>query len=285
MIRTTATALSLLALILGAARANEAVPVTSSGELPRAHETSAVAALAVPAPTQAPARMVAVPAGEIELQYPLEGEPTARVEAFEIDVAPVTNAEFLAFVTADPLWARSTVPVVFVGVGYLAAWAGDLDLGDLAPDAPVTNVSWFAAAAYCEARGARLPTEAEWELVARAGASGPDGRTEPGFSQAVLSATANRAARPGPVAAGAPNYYGVHDMHGLVWEWVFEVGSSLNTADSRSQGDKRLVLVCAGGSVGATDTTDYAAFLRYAYRGGLSGDYSGSGLGFRCASS
>ncbi|MBX3142975.1 MAG: formylglycine-generating enzyme family protein [Trueperaceae bacterium] len=278
MTRTAATALSLLALILGAAWAEAGLPATSSGEVATANGTSAVAALA------APATMVAIPAGEIELLYPIDGEATAQVAAFEIDVRPVTNAEFLAFIASDPFWARSTVPVVFVGSGYLTAWTGDYDLGDLLPDAPVTNVSWFAAAAYCEARGARLPTEAEWELVARAGAAGPDGRTEPGFSQMVLSATTNRAARPGPVGAGAPNHYGVHDMHGLVWEWVFEVGSSLNTADSRSQGDKRLVLVCAGGSVGATDTTDYAAFLRYAYRGGLTGDYSGSGLGFRCAS-
>lgn len=282
MIRATATALALLALTFGAAQANGA-PVTSSGELREAYGTGAVAAIAAPASLRAPAEMISVPGGEIELLYPIEGEPTARVAPFAIDAAPVTNAEFLAFVASDPFWARSAAPVVFVGAGYLLAWAGDLDLGDLAPDAPVTNVSWFAAAAYCEARGARLPTEAEWELVARAGTAGPDGRSEPGFSQGVLNATVNRAARPGPVRSAAPNYYGVHDMHGLVWEWVFEVGSSLNTADSRSQGDRRLVLVCAGGSIGASDTTDYAAFLRYAYRGGLTGDYSASGLGFRCA--
>lgn len=276
MTRTAATALSLLALIIGAAQANEAGPATSSGEPAVVLGTSALAA---PAASQ----MVEIPAGEIELLYPIDGEATAQVAAFRIDARPVTNAEFREFVASDPFWARSTVPVVFVGHGYLTAWSGDFDLGDLLPDAPVTNVSWFAAAAYCEARGARLPTEAEWELVARAGVTGPDGRTEAGFSQAVLSKTVARSSTPGPVGAGTPNHYGVHDMHGLVWEWVFEVGSSLNTADSRSQGDKRLVLVCAGGSVGATDTTDYAAFLRYAYRGGLTGDYSGSGLGFRCA--
>lgn len=279
MTRATATALLLLVLSLSTALANGA-PATSSGELTEAYGSEAVAALVAPATAQ----MVAVAGGEVELLYPLENEPTAQVAPFRIDSAPVTNAEFLAFVASDPLWARSSAPVVFVGEGYLSGWAGAFELGDLDPNAPVTNVSWFAAAAYCEARGARLPTEAEWELVAMAGYHTPDGKDEPGFSQAVLSATLARSADPGPVRSQAPNYYGVYDMHGLVWEWVYEVGSSLNTADSRSQGDRRLVLVCAGGSIGASDTTDYAAFLRYAFRGGLSGDYSGSGLGFRCAS-
>lgn len=228
--------------------------------------------------------MVAIEAGEVELLFPIEGEDAAKVEAFSIDTVPVTNRQFLEFVQANPEWSRSNVPEVFATNGYLVSWASDSDYGDNLSDAPVTGVSWFAAAAYCEARGARLPTEAEWEYVARAGFEQRDGYAESGYRERVLQLTTSRQTVPGSVRAGQPNAYGVHDLHGLVWEWVFDVGSGFNTSDSRSEGDRRLQLVCGGGSSGAADKSDYAAFLRYAYRSGLSGDYAGAGLGFRCAS-
>lgn len=241
-------------------------------------------AAAMPTTTAAAATsMVAIEGGEVELLFPVEGEAATVVEPFRIDVVPVTNAEFLAFLEANPEWRRSAVPEVFAGSAYLRAWDGDLDLGALDPSAPVTDVSWFAAAAYCEARGARLPTEAEWEFVANAGYAGPRGRDEAGYAARVLTLTTSRAQRPGPVGMDEANYYGVKDMHGLVWEWVFDVGSSFNTGDSRSDGDRRLQLVCGGGSAGAVDKSDYAAFLRYAFRSGLTGGYSSGGLGFRCA--
>ena len=228
--------------------------------------------------------MVSVAAGEVELLFPIEGEAALKVDEFLIDTLPVTNAQFLAFVTDNPEWARTAVPSVFAGSSYLSDWAGDFDLGSLDPSAPAVNVSWFAAAAYCEARNARLPTEAEWEYVAKVGFEQLEGYAEPGFRERILNLTSTRRSVPGPVGSDTPNALGVHDLHGLVWEWVFDVGSGFNTADSRSEGDRRLQLVCGGGSSGASDKGDYAAFLRYAYRSGLSGDYTGSGLGFRCAS-
>ncbi len=230
-----------------------------------------------------PAEMVEIQGGVVELLFPIEGEEATPVEPFRIDRLPVTNAQFLEFVQQHPEWARSTVPEVFAARGYLAGWAGDHDLGALDPNAPATHVSWFAAAAYCDARGARLPTEAEWEFVAQAGQLGPRGSDEPGFNERILALSSTRTSQPGPVGQREANFYGVHDMHGLVWEWVFDVGSSMATGDSRSEGDRRLQLVCGGGSAGATDKSDYAAFLRYAFRNGLEGGYSSGGLGFRCA--
>ncbi len=229
-------------------------------------------------------KAVQVPGGEVALLFPVEGEALVSVDPFAIDATPVTNAQFLAFVRDHPEWARGAAPRVFAGDAYLAHWGADGGLGSSDPDAPVTNVSWFAAAAYCEARGARLPTEAEWELVARAGTTETDGYRESGHRERLLALVSGRAARPGPVGRGEVNAYGVSDLHGLVWEWVFDVGSAMNAGDSRSAGDRRLQLLCGGGSAGATDTGDYAAFLRYAFRSGLTGDYAGGGLGFRCAS-
>ena len=240
-------------------------------------QTETQVALALPA-------MANIEGGAVELLFPIEGEEKTQVAPFRIDLFPVTNAQFLEFVQANPLWSRSLVPEVFAAGGYLARWASDFDIGDLNPDAPVTNVSWFAAAAYCEARGDRLPTEAEWEYVGKAGQSGPNGAQEAGYNERILALTASRPQTPLAVGLSEPNYYGVYDMHGAVWEWVFDIGAGMATGDSRSEGDRRLQLVCGGGSAGASDKSDYAAFLRYAFRNGLEGSYSNGGLGFRCAS-
>src|SRR5690606_17034445 len=96
--------------------------------------------------------MVQVDAGEVELLFPIEGEEAAKVEAFLLDSAPVTNQQYLDFVLANPEWSRSSVPEVFAQAGYLSSWVSDTDYGANLADAPVTGVSWFGAAAFCEAR-------------------------------------------------------------------------------------------------------------------------------------
>jgi len=273
MTRTVATLISLALTLTGALLTS----ASAQAEAKTAAQTEERVALQLPA-------MADIEGGTVELLFPIEGEEKTRIEPFQIDLFPVTNAEFLQFVMANPTWSRSNTPEVFGAPGYLANWAGDYDLGGLDPNAPVTNVSWFAAAAYCEARDARLPTEAEWEYVGKAGQQGPDGSLEPGFNERILTLTSTRPAVPQPVGQADPNYFGVYDMHGSVWEWVFDIGAGMATGDSRSEGDRRLQLVCGGGSAGASDKSDYAAFLRYAFRNGLEGNYSNSGLGFRCAS-
>ena len=78
------------------------------------------------------------------------------------------------------------------------------------------------------------------------------------------------------------NIWGVYDLHGLVWEWTLDFNSVLISGESRKDVDTDRDLFCAGGAVGAKDLMNYAAFMRYAFRGSIKANYSIQNLGFRC---
>ena len=243
---------------------------------------AAASAAATPAP---PAGMALVRAGTYRPLYQTATEAaTVTVGAFYLSTTPVTNADFLAFVRANPSWRRSAVSPLFAEAGYLRHWAGDLALGAAPPRSPVVNVSWFAARAYAAWRGARLPTTDEWEYAASASASRPDGRREPDFRRRLLAWYSRPTPNPLPAVGRTPaNYWGVRDLHGLVWEWTGDFTSALVTADSRTNRDANSRRFCAAGAVGASDFEDYAAFLRFGFRGGLQARYVVPNLGFRLA--
>ena len=68
----------------------------------------------------------------------------------------------------------------------IALGCGDGTGREARPDQPVTRVSWFAARAYCEAAGARLPTWYEWEFAAAADEHRPDARSDPDWREKIL---------------------------------------------------------------------------------------------------
>lgn len=240
------------------------------------------------ADTPAPAGMVLIPAGNYAPLFRGADDPaTVPVAAFYLDVRPVTNAEFLAFVTANPKWRRSQVSPLFADTGYLAEWTADLEPGPDAPaDSPVVRISWFAARAYAQWRGGRLPTTAEWERAASAGYTTDHGATEPAYRAAMLDWFARPSPWPLP-AAGAtrPNLFGVRDLNVLVWEWTSDFATALVTGESRGDSGLDRNLFCSAGSVGARDLTDYPAFMRAGFRSSLRARYIVPNLGFRCARS
>lgn len=232
--------------------------------------------------------MVLVPAGDYQPLLRDKNEPACvSVAAFYLDARPVTNAEFLAFVSANPKWRRSRVSPLFADAGYLADWAGDVELGALAPaDSPVVRVSWFAARACAAWRGERLPTTAEWERAASAGFTTADGAGEPAYRTFVLAWFATPTPWPLPAAgAGRPNFFGLRDLTGLVWEWVSDFNTALVTGESRGDTGLERNLFCGAGAVSARDLENYPAFMRAGFRSSLRANYVVPNLGFRCARS
>lgn len=172
---------------------------------------------------------------------------------------------------------------------------------------PVNRVSWYDAVRFCNAmsereglapcyfiegnevswvssEGYRLPTEAEWEYACRAGT-----RTRWSFSgdTAVLSNFAwfdgNADAEPHPVGLKQPNPWGIHDMHGNVWEWCWDWYASYpaprdKTPEVNPRGPQHGThKVLRGGAFG------YGfRFLRCAFRNWFEPEDRNEYDGFRC---
>jgi iron(II)-dependent oxidoreductase len=166
---------------------------------------------------------------------------------FRIARAPVTNAEFAAFVEAggyrvrefwsDAGWAwrerRKAGRPVYWQAKRDGAWTARRYrvLEALAPHAPVTFVTWFEAEAWCRWAGRRLPSEAEWEAAALGAPSAdgtrladarrrwPWGDAPPDRARANLDFAADRPVDVANLADG-DSAFGCRQMIGNVWEWT-----------------------------------------------------------------
>ncbi|MBC8492912.1 MAG: SUMF1/EgtB/PvdO family nonheme iron enzyme [Chloroflexi bacterium] len=248
---------------------------------------------ALPPPTD----MVFVPAGEFIMGSPEgEGEDdehpqhTVYLDAFYIGKYEVTNAEYKECVDAgacDPPSenASRTRDSYYGNPRY--------------DDYPVIRISWYDAQAYCEWKGVRLPTEAEWEKAARGtdgrmypwGNSGPDGSKlnycdvncdDDGKDSSVDDGYADTAPVGNYEAGKSP--YGAYDMVGNVYEWVadwYDADYYSKAPERNPQGpDSGEYRVLRGGS-----WLDDQRGTRCAYVGWLY-PYAGSvNIGFRVAAS
>jgi sulfatase modifying factor 1 len=207
---------------------------------------------------------------------------TIAIPSFAMRALPVSNAEYLAFIDHHPDWQRGKAPAAMADGSYLTSWRSATELGaEALPAAPVTNVSWFAAEAFCASEGGRLPTWYEWEYAAAADETRRDARSDPAWRARILAWYAHRAKAPAPVG-GTPNVYGVRDLHGLIWEWVDDFNALLVSSDSRDQGDADKLRFCGAGAISMRDRENYAVLMRAALLSSLNAADTSSNLGFRC---
>jgi serine/threonine-protein kinase len=169
--------------------------------------------------------MIKIPSGEFTMGRYVPPKDERKNEApahevflddYSIDEYEVTNGDYKECVEAGVC----EVPYILNASTSASAkeYYSDPDYADF----PVIFVDWFMANEYCEWRGARLPTEAEWEKAAR----GSNNEHFPWGGQDTLSCAFARYGACGrdTVAVGSHpagvSPFGVHDMAGNVWEWV-----------------------------------------------------------------
>ena len=183
--------------------------------------------------------MVLIPAGEFQMGSD-SGNPDEKprhpvtLNAFYIDRYEVTNAQYKAFVDANPQWGKDQIQRIYHDGYYLAHWNGNdypFDKGD----SPVVYVSWYAAMAYAQWAEKRLPTEAEWEKAARGGLINkiyPWGDSIDANKSNYFSGTGKGLI---PVGSYPPNGYDLYDMAGNAREWCLDVYDATFYANSPRQ--------------------------------------------------
>ena len=252
---------------------------------------------------------VAIPGGEWQIgsdrHYP-EERPARRIAllAFRIAASPVTVGAFAAFVTAT---GYVTAAERAGGSSVFAMTEGPVDLSDPcqwwrfaaraswrddAPDQPVTHIAHADAQAFADWAGARLPSEAEWEVAARGGLVDADyawgDMLMPGD---VLMANfwegsfpwwhARDAAGTSAVGSFPANGYGLHDMIGNVWEWTTTAAALPPGGCCAPAPPADALVILKGGSF--LCAAEYCQRYRPAARIAVAPDFSAAHIGFRLA--
>lgn len=218
-----------------------------------------------------------------------EETPRHRVTitSFYLDRTEVTNLQFKRFLEQSPEWRKENISAAYHNGKYLQHWNGNnIPAGQ--ESYPVVFVSWYAAAAFCQSQGKRLPTEAEWEYAARGGREQKDfpwGDEMPDKTRANFSTTGLKAAT--AVATYPANGYGLHDMAGNVWEYLadewqkYPPKAGIDTTalfKDRSFLRVKTRRALRGGSYGGG-----AVNMRVTYRDSHAPENAGDHVGFRCA--
>jgi formylglycine-generating enzyme required for sulfatase activity len=210
------------------------------------------------------------------------------LDSFYIDKFEITNAQYAELlkdrqnrIENGIIWYEDTDDRARIQLGS-SGW----QVVQGFEDHPVTEVTWFGARAYCQWRGGRLPTEAEWEKAARWNPETGDvtlfpwGDNPPNHTLANYAGGVSRTEPVGRYPAGE-SAAGLQDMAGNVFEWVNDWHSpdyySLGEVINPQGPDNGSFRVIKGGSWG-----DFDFLIRSANRGTVPPGVAFNYIGFRC---
>ena len=266
------------------------------------------------------ASMARIPGGRIlvgsDAHY-REERPAREIDLapFRIDQTAVTNRAFSEFV-AQTGWVTSAETIETPGSLLFRMTSGPVDLHDPAqwwafvpgaswrcPDGPgsdlagrqshpVVHVSRRDAEAFAAWRGARLPSEWEWEAACRGGLRGaayawgdefsPNGELSANIWTGAFPWYFARDGKPGSCAVDAypPNGYGMLGMIGNVWEWTSSLYAGESCCGPAASPSRELTALRGGSYLCAAE---YCQRYRPSARIGVEAGTSTGHIGFRCA--
>lgn len=239
---------------------------------------AAVISLGLIDSVRAQSEQVLVPSGSFHSVMPEVKGKAVPVDSFYIDVTAVTNEEFAEFLKQNEEWQQEKTPAVFANKGYLKNWNKHTpDYDEINREGPVTRISWFAANAYCQWTGGRLPTLNEWEYSAQLMEFSSAAEAKEFANRLVSWYSSVDSKNIAPVSStGIETKHGVKDQFGLIMEWV---------EDYKPVSANDLSLDC--GTVGRMqqlgNAYSYAASIRYITRMSHSPQSATATMGFRCA--
>lgn len=224
-------------------------------------------------------------------------EHNVTVDTFYLDKFEVTVGQYAAFLNTlgtyedacqnvDCAWPRSLI-------GYTSYLLQNEDGDQRTYEAmegfdnyPINHISWYGADSYCQAMGARLPTEAEWEYAARGddGRIYPWGNDPPDETRAVYFSSTYNDLKPVDALPDGASPFGIYGMAGSMWEWVsdwydpnYYSSSPVDNPTGPADGEGKVV------RGGAWPNNNQEDRIRSANRNWREIAFFSPDLGFRCA--